>query len=226
MSGFNDKATIRRLRKHLYFSVSHFWRWKRRRAKCNIDYNYISACYERKGAPAKSPFWKRTSGHVFFLVYVHSETDIEVLSAEKTRQRLWFKLMYFFRNHYFRRIGHHRFSNLFYGSLQLQFVFAKKFYHCYCTNGVLIFSMIIKQFQGTKYVAPLMNGVQFSYSVHWTELNWTERSQDFERWTKKSGKNIQFSSQYIRGHKVQKCLQKGDKNIQKLNIFLFIYRGK
>ena len=63
--------------------------------------------------------------------------------------------------------------------------------------------------------------IQLFSSLNWTELN-EVNILNVERWTEKSGKNIQFSSQYIRGHKMQKNLQKGDKIFKKLNK-MFIY---
>ena len=63
--------------------------------------------------------------------------------------------------------------------------------------------------------------IQLFSSFNWTELN-EVKILNFERWTEKLGKNIQFSSQYIRGHKMQKNLQKGDKIFKKLNK-MFIY---
>ncbi len=61
-----------------------------------------------------------------------------------------------------------------------------------------------------------LNGVQFSYSVHWTELNWTKPK--FERWTL-NGKIWKFNSVQVHSFftKNKKKLPKKAKNVH----FLF-----
>ncbi len=69
----------------------------------------------------------------------------------------------------------------------------------------------------------------FNSVIQFIELNWTERSQYFERWTlnkKIGGKySVQFTV-HKGSQNVRNTSKKGENNILKTQYFLFIYRRK